>query len=60
MLRTQRGYTQEQAAVECGMPRAYYADVERGSRNVGLRNIVRLCEALDVAPEELFAGVVTR
>ena len=58
-LRAAKGLSQEQAAIQCKMPRAYYSDVESGRRNVGLANIVRLCEALDVEPGELFDGVVT-
>ena len=42
------------------MPRAYYADVERGGRNIGLKNIVRICEALKIDPVELFDGVVKK
>lgn len=59
-LRSELGYTQEGAAVEAGFPRAYWADVERGGRNVSLRNIVRICENLGIEPAELLEGVVKK
>jgi len=53
-LRDERGYSQEELAERAGLHRNYVGGVERGERNVGLENIVRLARALSVRPSELF------
>ena len=53
-LREKRELSQERLSELGGMNRNYVSDVERGRRNPCLWNIVRLAEALDVAPSELF------
>ena len=53
-LRESSGYSQEQFADIAGLDRTYISSVERGKRNVSLRNIIRLAEALSVHPRELF------
>lgn len=47
-LRLERGLSQERLAELAGLHRTYVADIERGRRNVGLRNVDRLASALDV------------
>jgi transcriptional regulator with XRE-family HTH domain len=37
--------SQEEAAAQTGLSRTYYADIERGSRNIGLRNVVKISSA---------------
>jgi transcriptional regulator with XRE-family HTH domain len=54
-LREERGYSQEDLAERAGLHRNYVGGVERGERNVGLENIVKLAAALSVPPKELFA-----
>lgn len=39
--------TQEALAAKAGMNRSYIGDIERGSRNIALTNLVKLAAALD-------------
>jgi transcriptional regulator with XRE-family HTH domain len=54
-LRDERGYSQEKLAERADLHRNYVGGVERGERNVGLENIVKLANALSVPPSDLFA-----
>lgn len=56
-LRAARGYSQEGFAQEAGLNRAYMGGVERGQRNVGVVNLRRIADALDMSLSELFAEV---
>lgn len=53
-LRESAGYSQEQFADKAGLDRTYISGVERGKRNVSLRNIVKMADALTIHPSELF------
>ena len=53
-MREKRGISQQKLSELAGLNRNYVSDVERGRRNPCLNNIVKLAEALDVAPGELF------
>ena len=55
-LREKRGLSQQRLSELAGLNRNYVSDVERGRRNPCLNNIVKLAEALDVSPCELFRG----
>lgn len=49
--------SQERLAELSGLHRTYVGDVERGTRNVSLYNIVRLAGALKTVPSALLAKV---
>jgi transcriptional regulator with XRE-family HTH domain len=52
-LRKERGWSQEQLALESGLARSYLGGVERGQRNISLQNICRLAITLSVPPSAL-------
>ena len=54
-IRKSRGWSQERLATESGLARSYVGGVERGQRNIALRNICKLASALDLSPSALFA-----
>jgi transcriptional regulator with XRE-family HTH domain len=49
--------TQETLAEKSELHRTYIADIERGTRNVSLRNIERLALALDCSISTLFGNI---
>lgn len=53
--RVELGISQEELASRAGLHRTYIADIERGVRNIGLLNIIRLAEALGILPSQLFS-----
>ena len=53
-LRKERGWSQEELAELSGLDRTYISGIERGLRNVALRNIEALAKALEVSIGELF------
>ena len=56
-LRTSKGYSQEAFADACGLDRTYVGGIERGERNLALRNIERIAVALSLSISDLFEGV---
>ena len=56
-LREERGYSQEELAERANLHRNYVGGVERGERNVGLENIVKLARALSVHTKDLFESL---
>ena len=56
-LRKKRGWSQEDFAHECGLDRTYVGGIERGERNVALRNIQRIAKTLDMTISQLMRGV---
>ena len=53
LLRLQQNLTQERLAELSDLHRTYVGAIERGDRNVSLKNIIILAKALNVMPHEL-------
>ena len=56
-LRTEAGYSQESFAAACELDRTYMGGIERGERNLALRNIERIARTLGLSCAELLDGV---
>jgi transcriptional regulator with XRE-family HTH domain len=53
-VREERGLTQERLGELSGLHRAYVGQIERGEKNIGVRNLERLSAALGVKVVDLF------
>ena len=58
--RKRSGLSQEDLAAAAALHRTYVGSIERGERNVGLLNIVRIAKALGVAPADLLRDLDRR
>jgi len=56
-LRKAKGFSQEGFAAACGLDRTYFGGIERGERNVALRNIEIIACGLDISISELMKGL---
>jgi transcriptional regulator with XRE-family HTH domain len=56
-LRRERNLSQEQLAERCGLHRTYVGGIERGERNLGLKNVAAIAKALRVTLSDLVDGV---
>jgi transcriptional regulator with XRE-family HTH domain len=56
-VREEQEINQEEAAERCGLHRTYYSGIERGVRNVSLRNIEKIAKGLKTSLSELFSRV---
>jgi len=52
-LRSEQGFSQEGFADACEMDRTYIGGIERGERNLALRNLERIAQALEISLSEL-------
>ena len=53
-IREERGLSQEELAALAGLHRAYVGQIERGEKNIGLKNLQKIAQALEVNIEDLF------
>jgi transcriptional regulator with XRE-family HTH domain len=51
---TKLGYSQESFAAEVGLHRTYIGQVERGEKNLTIRNLVKIANTLKIKPSNLF------
>jgi transcriptional regulator with XRE-family HTH domain len=56
-IRKEKGIAQDKLALKCDMARSFVGEVERGKRNVSLRNICKLAIGLEVTASELLSLV---
>lgn len=52
-IRKEKGFSQEELAFRAGLHRTYISDIERGDRNISIKNIEKIAKTLEVAPSDL-------
>ena len=45
-LRKKKGWSQEKLALEANLHRAYIGQIERGEKNIGLKNLEKIAKTL--------------
>ena len=56
-FRKELEWSQEDLAAHCGLDRTYVGGIERGERNVALRNLQKLAKGLGLSVSELLADL---
>jgi len=54
-IRKEQGFSQEQLATKSKLHRTYISDIERGDRNVSIKNIEKIAKALGVNISDLLS-----
>ena len=52
-IRKRSGLTQAEVAEAAGLSDRTYADIERGTVNMRLETLLRICDALHITPDEI-------
>ena len=55
-FRKKAGLTQAEAAEAAGLSDRTYADIERGTVNMRLETLLRICQALHITPDEILTA----
>jgi transcriptional regulator with XRE-family HTH domain len=53
--RLEKDWSQESLSFECGLHRTYIGAVERGEKNLTLKNLIRLAKSLDTQASDILA-----
>ena len=56
-LRNNVGLSQEKLALKAEIDRTYLAGVEQGKRNLSLKSLEKIINALDISFQEFFDGI---
>ena len=56
-LRSEMGLSQEKLALKADLDRTYLAGVENGKRNLSIKSLEKIVNALEVSFQEFFDGV---
>ncbi|MBW2044716.1 MAG: helix-turn-helix transcriptional regulator [Deltaproteobacteria bacterium] len=51
----QKSWSQDELAVQSGLHRAYIGQIERGEKNIGLKNLEKIANSLKVRIEKLLS-----
>jgi transcriptional regulator with XRE-family HTH domain len=57
LLRTEKGWSQENLALNAELDRTYIPSIEKGERNVSLDVIQKLSKAFEIKMSELLKGI---
>ena len=57
LLRKEKNLSQEKFALLIGMDRTYYASVEKGRRNISIKNIEKIANGFGISISELFKDI---
>lgn len=57
---TKKGISQENLGFEASLHRTYISLIERGLKSPTINTVVRLCAALEIAPDEFLKHVMQR
>jgi len=49
-------WSQEQLSFECGLHRTYIGAIERGEKNLTLKNLIRMAKSLGAQASEIMAA----
>ena len=55
-IRKRKGLTQIEVAEKAGLADRTYADIERGSANMRVETALRICQALNITPNEILTS----
>ncbi|WP_339021466.1 helix-turn-helix transcriptional regulator [Aeromonas salmonicida] len=56
-FRLKNNLSQEELADRCDLHRTYIGSCERGERNITVKNLHKICGALNVNLSEFFSGI---